>query len=90
MGQLPVWLSTTLLGFGTVFVGLIALIYIVKLVSLIINKIPQKKAEPVKKAAPAAEPIENRQQFVAAVAAAIATVMGKDVSGIRIISIKKV
>ncbi|MBR5804554.1 MAG: OadG family protein [Clostridia bacterium] len=85
------WLSTTILGFGTVFVGLIALILIVTLTSLVINSLNRKKEEPVK-AVPAADEneIANRQEFVAAVSAAIATVMGKDVSGLRIRSIKKI
>ena len=91
MGNLPLWLSTTILGFGTVFVGLIALILIVTLTSLVINSLNRKKEEPVK-AVPAADEneIANRQEFVAAVSAAIATVMGKDVSGLRIRSIKKI
>jgi len=36
------------------------------------------------------EPIPNRQQFIAAVSAAIATYMGSDISGLRIHSITKV
>ena len=35
MTGMPVWLSTTLLGLGTVFVGLICLIFIVKLMSFL-------------------------------------------------------
>ncbi len=92
MGNLPLWLSTTILGFGTVFVGLIALILIVTLTSLVINSLNRKKKEEPVKAVPAANEneIANRQEFVAAVSAAIATVMGKDVSGLRIKSIKKI
>ena len=94
MGNLPVWLSTLLLGLGTVFVGLICLIYITKLMSWVIGLIEGKKPAPeaqqAVKAAPAAGTIANRGAFVAAVASCIATVMGKDVSGLRIVSIKKV
>ncbi|MBQ6425562.1 MAG: OadG family protein [Clostridia bacterium] len=91
MGNLPLWLSTTILGFGTVFIGLIALILIVILTSLIINSLSRKKEEPVKSVpAQNEDEIANRQEFVAAVSAAIATVMGKDVSGLRIRSIKKI
>lgn len=88
------WLNTTLLGLGTVFFGLICLIFITKLMSAIITANEKKKAAaPVPAAAapaPAAETIANRGAFVAAVAASIATVMGTDVSGVRIHSIKKV
>ncbi len=94
MGNLPLWLSTTILGFGTVFIGLIALILIISLTSLIINSLNSKKKEEPVKAVPASaangNEIANRQEFVAAVSAAIATVMGKDVSGLRIRSIKKI
>lgn len=96
MAGMPVWLSTTLLGLGTVFVGLICLIFIIRLMSflygLFAGKSASKAPAPASTTAPAAsaEPIENRQQFVAAVSAAIATVMGTEVSGLRITSIKKV
>ncbi len=94
MAGMPVWLSTTLLGLGTVFVGLISLIFIIRLMSFLYGLFAGKSASraPAPTAAPAAaaEPIENRQQFVAAVSAAIATVMGTEVSGLRITSIKKV
>lgn len=84
-----------LLGFGTVFIGLIALIFIVKLMSVVYGSVAKKKpAEvPAVKAAPApaaAETIENREQVIAAASAAIAETMGKDVSAIRIVSVKKV
>ena len=95
MAGMPVWLSTTLLGLGTVFVGLISLIFIIRLMSFLYGLFAGKSAArapaPASTTAPAAtsEPIENRQQFVAAVSAAIATVMGTEVSGLRITSIKK-
>ena len=92
MDGLPLWLSTTLLGLGTVFVGLICLIFIIKLMGFVCGaaakKSPLPAAAPAKLAA--TDAIENRQQFVAAVAAAIATVLGTDVTGLRITSIKKV
>ena len=46
-------------------------------------------AEPEPAPEPAVEEIEDRQSMVAAIAAAIATVMGEDVSGIRILSITR-
>ncbi|MDD3401586.1 MAG: OadG family protein [Eubacteriales bacterium] len=89
----PTTLMTILLGFGTVFIGLICLIFIIKLYSLLCKKLIVKdKGETVKvKEAPAIEqPIENRQQLIAAVSAVIATVMGTNVDAVRIKSFKKV
>ena len=86
------------LGFGTVFVGLVSLIFVISAMSFIYKKIANKPsaAAPVAKQTPAPaapvqnDAIENRGEFVAAVSAALATVMGKDVTGLRIVSIKKV
>ena len=44
---------------------------------------------PVEPATPAPAVIENRGEFVAAVSAALAEELGTDVTGIRILSIKK-
>ena len=92
MTGMAVWLSTTLLGLGTVIVGLICLIIIVKLMSFLFGLFSGKRADAAQTPtpAPAPEQIENRQQFVAAVSAAVATSMGTNVSGLRITSIKKV
>lgn len=92
MANTPDWYVVVLLGFGTVFIGLICLIYIIKLMSVIIRSLDDKKTPAPAAAAPVAkkEEIVNRGEFVAAVSAAIATAMGTDVSGLRIHSIKKV
>ena len=88
-------LATFGLGFGTVFVGLICLILIISLMSLIYGKVAGK-AKPEKEQAPAAAPVApaqtvaNRGEFIAAVSAAIATEMGTDVTGLKIVSIKKI
>lgn len=81
------------LGLVTVFVGLICLIFITKLMSLLIRAF---KKEPAVSPAAAPNPsaaaqqgIPNRQQFVAAVSAAIAEHMGTEADGLRIKSIKK-
>ena len=86
-----------LLGMGTVFVGLIALIFITKIMSAFCGKGKKAKAQPaVQAAAPAAaavaapKAIENRPQFVAAIAAAIAMQMGTEPAGLRIHSIRQV
>lgn len=95
METLLTGLSTFALGFGTVFVGLICLILIIKLMSVVLAK-PAKD----KQVAPAAQQesapvvsapaMENRGQFIAAVSAAIAATIGTDVTGLRILSVKKV
>ena len=103
------FLTVFVLGFGTVFVGLLALILIITLLGKIMGRSTAKEAQkaavaapaeqpaaPVQAAAepePASEPVvedfEDRQSMVAAISAAIATVMGEDVSGIRILSITR-
>lgn len=83
------------MGVGTVFVGLICIIFISMLMSylcrgLVKNK-PAEKAAPVA-SAPVAAPAEiaNKQEFVAAVSAAIAEHSGCNMEGIRILSIKRI
>ena len=71
-----------LMGMGTVFFGLICLIVLTSIMGRILGR----------EAAPAvAAPAEpNRQELVAAVSAAIAEELGTDITGIRILSMKKV
>lgn len=95
METLLTGLSTFALGFGTVFVGLICLILIIKLMSVVLAKpAKDKQVAPASRqeSAPvvSAPAMENRGQFIAAVAAAIAATMGTDVTGLRILSVKKV
>jgi len=85
-------LLTFLLGLGIVFVGLIALVAIVKIMGAIMEK-TVKKATPAPAPAPApavSEPSPDHGELVATISAALATVMGKQVNGIRILSLKKV
>jgi sodium pump decarboxylase gamma subunit len=89
MGGMPVWLSTMLIGLGTVFVGLISLIYIIKLSSVIIRALEKKKAPATEESVETA-PIQDRGALVAAVSACVAEVMGRDVSGLRIVSLRRV
>ena len=82
-----------LLGLGTVFAGLIALIIICKLMGLFFSGAKNTGSAPAKAApaAPAAvENIPNRQEMVAAISAVLAEELGTDVSAIRIHSIKRV
>lgn len=90
MGGMPVWLSTMLLGLGTVFVGLIVLIYLVKLTSVIIRAFEKKEKAPAAEEAAEAAPAVDRGPLVAAVSACIAETMGRDVTGLKIVSLKRV
>ena len=71
-----------------VFAGLIALIMILKAVRARQARLYNEEEET---AAVASTPaIANRAELAAVVASSIAEVMGKDVSGLRIVSIKQV
>lgn len=84
-----------LMGMGTVFVGLICIIVLCKLMSVVIRlfqKSPENTVEQtpvVSTNSPAVQPIPSRGELAAAITAAIAEYTGKDISGIRIHSIKK-
>lgn len=70
-----------------VFAGLIALIMILKAVRKWQDRTYGVEETPV---APAAAPaIANRAELAAVIASCIAEVMGKEVSGLRIVSIKQ-
>ena len=85
-------LITFLLGLGIVFIGLVALIVIIKIMGAIMRGVGKKKPEPVK--APEAQAVKTEQEadlgeIKAAVAAALAVALGESVKGIRIVSFKK-
>ena len=79
------------MGLGTVFVGLILLIFVCKVMGLFVGSKSNESSAPVlKPITPVAEkPIENKQELIAAISVALAEELGTDVSGIRIHSIKK-
>lgn len=87
-------LLAVIIGLVTVFVGLIAIILICKLTGYLCNisvNAAPKAEQPAVPAAPAAAPVtENRGELAAAISAAVAEELGTSVSGIRIVSIKKV
>ena len=85
-------LITFLLGIGIVFIGLVALIVIIKIMGALMRNSRKAKPEPTAEPAQAqaAESVGDRGEIIAAVSAAIATVMGESVNGIRIVSFKKV
>lgn len=89
------------MGVGTVFVGLICIILLIKLMSMVTALFTANapaQAAPAAPAAPAAAPtvpaastaIENRAEIVAAVCAAAAEEMGTDISALRVVSFKKI
>jgi len=84
-------LFVCLMGMGTVFFGLICLIVLTSLMGRIVShpkSTAPATAAPANFSAPAAsEP--NRQELIAAVSAAIAEELGTDITGIRILSVKK-
>ena len=79
-----------LMGMGTVFFGLICLIVLTSIMGRILGReaAPAVAAPAAPAVAAPAEP--NRQELVAAVSAAIAEELGTDITGIRILSMKKV
>ena len=79
-------------GFGLVFVGLICIIAICSIVGAVCKKLVKEDKKPVQatKAVSAADnAIPNKGEFIAAVSAALAEELGTDVTGIRILSVKK-
>lgn len=77
-----------LMGLGIVFFGLICIVFLCQIMSFVCNSMT-KEASTAVVPSPSEEAIPNRQEFVAAVSAAIAEELGTDVSGIKICSIKK-
>ena len=80
-------LFVCLMGIGTVFVGLVCLIVLTMLMGRALKGSPKPAPAPV--VAPAA-PETNREELVAAISAALAEELGTDITGIRILSMKKV
>ena len=82
------------MGVGVVFLGLVLIIAICKIMGLFFTGDTAKAEQPVAavSAAPATNSavIPNRQEIIAAVTAACAEEMGKDVSAIRVVSFKKI
>lgn len=91
-GDPSVWL-VAILGIAVVFVGLIAIVGLVfamnKLCDRFLNKPAPALATPAVPASLANAPIENREEIVAAVCAAVAEEEGVDISALRVVSFKK-
>lgn len=83
------------LGMGVVFIGLICIILLCKIMSAVCQMAEKKNSDQtvttvVSAASAVNQPIENRQEIIAAVSAALAEELGTDVSAIRILSFKKI
>ena len=85
-------LFVCLMGMGVTFIGLIGLIGLMAVMSKLVGgkSAPASAAVPAVSAAPAGGDIPNRQELIAAISAALAEEMGTDVTGIRILSLKKI
>lgn len=81
-----------IMGLGTVFIGLISIIVICLIMGALCKTfIKESKPESVKSAAPVSQaPVENKQEIIAACCAAVAEELGTDVSGIKVVSFKRV
>lgn len=81
------------MGVGTVFFGLVCIVLLCLIMSAICRaaeKKPEKSVAPATAATASVQPIENRQEIIAAVSAAVAEELGTDISAIRIHSFKKI
>ncbi len=84
-------LFVCVMGMGIVFFGLICLIVLTMIMGKLVGGLAAPAA-PVPSGpvpVPAAAPEGNRQEIAAAVSAAIAEELGADITGIRILSMKK-
>ena len=81
--------KTTMIVLG-VLAGLVALIVILKAVRARQARLYGEEEETVVAEAVPAPAIANRAELAAIIASCVAEVMGKDVSGLRIVSIKQV
>jgi len=86
-----------LLGMGTVFFGLICIVFLCYLMSAVVGMIAKPSNEPKQTTAPApvatsvaTAPIADRQAIIAASCAVIAEELGEDVKNIKVVSFKKV
>lgn len=92
--MLPELVTTVVMGVGTVFFGLICIVFLSMIMSNVVKSMGKSAdaapAAPAASAAPAAktDAIPNRQAMIAAIAAAIAEEEGTDITGIRILSVK--
>ena len=79
------------LGIGTVFFGLICIVILCFIIGLFCKGKRQENNDAKEtQTQKNIETIENRQELIAAVTAACAEEMGKDINALRVVSFKKV
>lgn len=79
------------LGVSVVFIGLVCIVILCKIVSAFCMIGQGKKTDNVPVAPVSTpQPIDNRQEIIAAVSACLAEELGTDISAIRILSFKKI
>lgn len=83
-------LFVCLMGMGTVFFGLICLILLTVLMGRICAATKQVTPKASEIAAPVAANESNQEELIAAISAAVAEELGTDLTGIRILSFKKI
>lgn len=85
-------LFVCLMGMGTVFIGLLCIVFLVTAMSAFCRKSEKETNMAPVAAAPVQPQMDNNKkgELMAAIAAAIAEDMGTDISAVRIVSIKKV
>ena len=91
------WALVCLIGIAVVFAGLAIIIGLVELMNLVTTNAEGKKTVKTEQTQSAPAPvsnaggvIENRDEIVAAVCAAVAEENGTDISAIRVVSFKKI
>lgn len=87
-------LFVCLMGMGTVFIGLICIIFICYLMSFVVKSTTgKKKNSDISRLVNTSSdnvPIENKQEIIAAVCAVLAEELGTDARNIRVLSLKKI
>lgn len=79
------------MGMGTVFVGLICLIFICYIMGFLCNLFAKKSGTVKETALPVNNgPIANKQEIVAAACAVIAEELGTEANNIKVVSFKRV
>ena len=91
---MPSWF-VSVMGMGTVFIGLIFLILLCTVMGIIFKFVGNKPSESAPASAPAPvatanAPIQNKQEIIAATCAVIAEELGTEVDNIRVVSFKRV
>ena len=83
------------MGLATVFIGLIAIIFVIMIMGKIVSSFVKVKPEKTNNAPVAAPAVNNaviadRDKVVVAISAAIAEEIGEEAGAIRIVSLKKI